>query len=88
MAADSRRFRIDDGAHIRLRRDLRRFDPALSIVGLYHSHPNGLAAPSPTDVAESHYPEWVHVIVALGRKSVTLRAFRIARRVERVGLRA
>ena len=57
------RYRLDDRAHIELRKTLRAFRPPLAIVGVYHSHPDGTAEPSPTDVAESHYAEWVHVIV-------------------------
>jgi len=32
------------------------------LVGIYHSHPNGPDAPSPTDVAEAYYPEAVYLI--------------------------
>jgi proteasome lid subunit RPN8/RPN11 len=72
--ADSpRRFRLDDRAHITLRKTLRAFTPAVDIVGVYHSHPDGPAEPSPTDLAEAHYAEWVYLIVGRGR----LRAFRI-----------
>ena len=75
--ADSRvRYRIDDAAHIEVRRVLRGFGPPLAIVGVYHSHPAGDASPSETDVLEAMYPDWVQVIVGLkGRTAV--RAFRI-----------
>ena len=73
------RYRIDDRAHIALRRALRAFRPAVSIVGVYHSHPEGPAEPSPTDIAEALYPEWIHVIVGLGAARPTVRAFRIRR---------
>ncbi|ODS53268.1 MAG: hypothetical protein ABS36_15220 [Acidobacteria bacterium SCN 69-37] len=64
------RFRIDDRAHIALQRALRA-TPALSIVGVYHSHPTGPSRPSPTDIAEAHYRGWLHVIVSLaGRPRV------------------
>lgn len=36
-----------------------------TIVGAYHSHPASPAVPSPTDVSEAHYPEFVYVIVSL-----------------------
>ena len=45
------RYRVDDAAHIALRRTLRGFAPPLEIVGVYHSHPNGAAWPSESDVA-------------------------------------
>jgi len=32
------------------------------LVGVYHSHPLGPDAPSPTDVAQAYYPEVVHLI--------------------------
>jgi len=76
VAASRTRYQIDDAVHIRLRRMLRALDPPLEIVGVYHSHPQGAPAPSPTDIAESMYPDWIYVIAGLrGRASV--RAFRI-----------
>lgn len=71
-------YRIDDRDHIDVRRLLRNVSPALEIVGVYHSHPDGPARPSETDIAGAHYPEWVHVIVGLSPKA-ELRAYRIAR---------
>lgn len=35
------------------------------LVGIYHSHIDAPAYPSPTDVAMAAYPEAVHVIVSL-----------------------
>jgi proteasome lid subunit RPN8/RPN11 len=71
------RFRMDDVAHIELRRVLRRATPALAILGIYHSHPQGEAYPSETDVAQAFYPDWVHVIVGLGGRQPVVRGFRI-----------
>jgi proteasome lid subunit RPN8/RPN11 len=71
------RYRIDDRAHIELRRALRLFVPPVSIVGVYHSHPEGPAEPSPTDIAEALYPEWIHVIVGLGAVRPMVRAFQV-----------
>ena len=76
-AASPVRFRIDDRAHIELRRSLRRARPPLRILGVYHSHPAGVAWPSASDVAEAHYPDWVHLIVGLGGGRAALRGFRI-----------
>jgi proteasome lid subunit RPN8/RPN11 len=73
------RFKIDDRDHLDLRRLLRGFRPPLTIVGVYHSHPRGPARPSPSDVAEAFYPEWLHVIVGLGGTPHEVRAFRIRR---------
>jgi proteasome lid subunit RPN8/RPN11 len=77
VARGTRRFRMNDAEHIAVRRVLRELTPGLDIVGVYHSHPAGRAWPSPTDVAEAHYPEWAHIIVGLGTRRPVLRAFRI-----------
>ncbi len=66
-------FRIDPAEHIAVRRILRRVTPGRDIVGVYHSHPAGPARPSPRDIHESNYPEWLYAIV--GRGSRTLRVY-------------
>jgi [CysO sulfur-carrier protein]-S-L-cysteine hydrolase len=49
-----------------------------SIIGAYHSHPRSRAVPSPTDVSEAHYPEFVYVIVSLADAGAPeVRAYRI-----------
>ena len=48
------------------------------IVGIYHSHLDAPAYPSPTDVAMAAYPDAVHLIVSLTQgDSPVLGAFRI-----------
>lgn len=69
-------YRVDDAAHIALRRDLRQRDSRLEIVGVYHSHPAGPAHPSPADIRQAYYPGWVHLIVGFAPR-VQLRAFHI-----------
>lgn len=69
-------FRIDPAEHIAVRRIVRRLTPALSIIGVYHSHPRGPAVPSPRDIAECHYPDWIFVI--LGRGGRSIRAYQLA----------
>ena len=71
------RYRIDDRAHIELRRVLRGARPELSILGVYHSHPAGDAWPSDTDVADAFYPDWTYVVVGLKGRRPVVRAFRI-----------
>jgi proteasome lid subunit RPN8/RPN11 len=88
VAPGHSRYRIDDRAHIALRRTLRRFSPPLEILGIYHSHPSGDARPSRTDIAEAFYPDWTYVIVGLGR-AADVRAYRLARgRADRVVINA
>lgn len=77
------RYRVDDRAHIELRRVLRGIRPALSILGVYHSHPAGAAWPSETDVAEALYPEWMYLIIGLEGARPIIRAFRIRQGVPR-----
>lgn len=77
------RYRIEDRAHIEVRRLLRQFSPPLVIRGVYHSHPQGDPRPSATDIAEALYPHWVYLIVGLGRRIPRIGVFRIrARRVQ------
>lgn len=71
------RYRVEPREHIALQRILRRLTPRLTIVGVYHSHPRGPAAPSPSDVRESHVREWAHAIVDLGRRAPGITAWMI-----------
>lgn len=61
------RFEIDPALRFRLMRELRGSD--LDIVGHYHSHPDGAAAPSATDLSMAYEPDltWFIVAVAKGR---------------------
>lgn len=72
-----RRFEVDPRAHIALRRALRSVRPALEIVGVYHSHPSTAPTPSPTDVAEAHYPAWLYVVVGIAGRRRQIRAYRL-----------
>jgi proteasome lid subunit RPN8/RPN11 len=71
-----RRFLIDPRRHIDLRRELR--GGSLAIVGVYHSHPASPAEPSPSDVAEAAYPDFIHLLVSLVPPVPDVRAYRIA----------
>ncbi len=46
------------------------------VLGIYHSHPEGPDVPSASDVAQSHYPDAVYVIVSL-KNGVRMRGFSI-----------
>jgi len=74
------RFHLDPRTHLEWQRRLRDVRPALAIVGVYHSHPSGAAVPSPSDIAEAHYPDWLHLIVGVKGRAITVNGYRITRR--------
>ena len=82
LAAPERqdRFEIDPALQFSLLRELR--DTPESIVGVYHSHPNGRPSPSPRDLDDARDPSLIWLITAVGESSsdapVTTRAFRLA----------
>jgi proteasome lid subunit RPN8/RPN11 len=52
-------------------------DQDWEMLGIYHSHPNGPAMPSLTDIAEAYYPEVIHLIWSPSADKWTCRGFRI-----------
>ena len=52
-------------------------DAGLDITGCYHSHTRTDAYPSPTDVAQALYPEWIYALLSLKYEEPVLRAYRI-----------
>lgn len=78
-ATPATRYRVDDAAHLEVRRVLRRLAPPLDIVGVYHSHPSGPARPSERDLREAHYPGWIHLIVGFRGERALIYACRIRR---------
>lgn len=49
-----------------------------SIGGVFHSHPHGLAAPSPIDLASPIDPSWIHIVIGLADPTrPEVRAWRI-----------
>jgi proteasome lid subunit RPN8/RPN11 len=76
-----RRFQVDPRDHINLRRSLR--GSGRSIAGVYHSHPGSPAVPSPSDVAEALYPDYIHLIVSLLDAAPETRAYRIIQQIVR-----
>lgn len=73
LAADPNRFEIDPGAHVAAIRETR--GTGVEVVGFYHSHPHSVAVPSERDVAESTYPEALHMIVGFPGDRVEIRCF-------------
>ena len=50
----------------------------LDLIAIYHSHPDGQARPSATDVANAYYPDAVQLIISLAdRARPSVRAFTI-----------
>lgn len=48
------------------------------LVAIYHSHPQGPAEPSATDVAQAYYPDAIHLILSLAEQArPLLRAYHI-----------
>lgn len=62
LAGESDRFEIDPREQFRLLHALR--DSKHAIVGCYHSHPNGIAAPSPRDLEGAGEDGFVWLIAA------------------------
>ena len=56
-------YLIDPAEHLAVMKRVRAEGRA--VVGAYHSHPRSPAIPSPTDLAEAHYEEFLYVIVSL-----------------------
>jgi [CysO sulfur-carrier protein]-S-L-cysteine hydrolase len=75
VLASPSRFAVDPGEHIALNRRLR--GSGREVIGVYHSHPRSPAVPSATDIANAHYPEFLHVIVSLAAEEPEIAAFRI-----------
>jgi proteasome lid subunit RPN8/RPN11 len=55
------------------------FDVAgLELAAIYHSHPRGPEAPSPTDIEKAFYPDAIYLICSLAdHDAPVVRAFRI-----------
>ena len=67
----TRRFEVDPKLRLRLERDLR--ESVDSVIGVYHSHPDGSAKPSETDRSMIFEPAmvWLITAVAGGRAGAT-----------------
>jgi proteasome lid subunit RPN8/RPN11 len=69
------RYRIDPREQLKAFREMD--DRNEELVAIYHSHPASQPYPSPTDRAESHYPDAVYVLVSLRTAEAEVRAYRI-----------
>ena len=75
LAEHTSRYQLDPREHIATNRRLR--GTYRAVIGAYHSHPMTAAIPSPRDLAEAHYPEFVWLIVSLASGTPDYRAYRI-----------
>lgn len=63
ISDNAQEFEMEPSELVAVLRDLR--GSGEELVGIFHSHPNGPAKPSPTDVARAYYPEAAQLIVSL-----------------------
>ena len=77
VAADRRAtFEVDPRALLRLHRETRERGSAL--IGVWHSHPNGVAVPSATDFAQAYDPTLVWLLTSVTAVGAgAARAFRV-----------
>lgn len=84
LLASPTRFQLDPQDHFAALRLAR--GRGVDIVGTYHSHPASPAVPSPRDLREASYPDFLYLIAGLPDEDI--RAYRLRdgnfRRVELV----
>jgi [CysO sulfur-carrier protein]-S-L-cysteine hydrolase len=68
-------FRLDDRSFTQALFDIER--AGLSLIGIYHSHPNGDPIPSQTDIQQANYPDTAYLIVGLWNGEPRLAAWQI-----------
>jgi proteasome lid subunit RPN8/RPN11 len=56
-------YLIDPAEHLAVMKRVRA--EGRTVLGAYHSHPRSPAVPSPTDLDEAHYEDFLYVIVLL-----------------------
>ncbi|NNC93815.1 MAG: M67 family metallopeptidase [Acidimicrobiia bacterium] len=68
-------YTIDPAGHFAALQDAE--ENSWELVGAFHSHVNGPAYPSPTDVAGATEPDWTWLVVGPIAGSPEIRAYRI-----------
>ncbi|UCH00117.1 MAG: M67 family metallopeptidase [Deltaproteobacteria bacterium] len=69
-------FFMDPSEQLKVIKEIR--DLGMKMVGIYHSHPETEAYPSPRDVELAFYPEASYVIISIKDKAnPSIRSFRI-----------
>jgi proteasome lid subunit RPN8/RPN11 len=69
------RFLIDPRDHFAAIREARASNRR--VVGVYHSHPTTPSVPSPSDLAEASYADYVYLIVSLCGAPPDVRLYRL-----------
>lgn len=70
-------FEVDPKLRFDLMRAMQSRDDGHDIIGHYHSHPNGPAEPSETDLSMTYEPQMIWLICGLdGDNNTSLGAFR------------
>jgi len=77
LASSPTRYLVDPNDHFQAIRSARA--EGLKVIGAYHSHPGSPPFPSPRDLAEAHFPDFVHVIVSVAQTGERgdVRAYRV-----------
>jgi proteasome lid subunit RPN8/RPN11 len=71
-------YLVDPADHFALIRRARK--EGRTIVGAYHSHPRSPAVPSPVDLREAQFPDFLYVIVSLvDSRAPDVRGYRLTR---------
>jgi [CysO sulfur-carrier protein]-S-L-cysteine hydrolase len=63
VRASEKAYLIDPAEHLAVMKRVRA--EGRTVLGAYHSHPRSPAVPSPTDLDEAHYEDFLYVIVSL-----------------------
>lgn len=69
----ARRYLMEPAEQIAAMKDMR--DRGETLVGIFHSHTDTPARPSPTDLALAYYPDTVYLILSLQSAPPELNAF-------------
>lgn len=67
------RFELDPVTHLRLMREAR--EAGHTIIGCYHSHPNGLPQPSERDAQGAGETDFLWLVAGVTEKAMTLGIF-------------
>lgn len=67
----TRSFELDPKLRFDVMREMESRDDSVDIIGHYHSHPDGPAAPSATDLSMVYEPQMIWLICRVSRSGTT-----------------